>query len=533
VTIAGNRYGNTHPGGIARARTRENAVDVKTCRNVTVSENKMFGFRPASTAPGGTALVAHVGADRVLVRGNRFWDNGLAASLGSASNCCLGSVVFRRNLVFDAVTANGGKGGGVRVGPARRFEAYHNTFYNIPNKAVNLGDDGPLGRAVVINNIIARAGTAIQSASANVPVLTSDRNLFWNAPLPTGWKHDTTSVIGKDPMFVDSPRTNDFYTVPGSPARDRALLEPLQVDPANGTYCKAGPDIGFLESCESGSALQFSRQTDPARTVVTSAQGEWMATFTDDAYTVTLRGPSRTFSERTAGSSVTHSTWVRALATPFNGQVDRAWLDAALSDTSADVLALAGQYVEGAPTVQDEAGLRIAGDASYGPLVDGSRQEGSDFNDYLGIAWSYATTSDKPEPGQAGSLDCSGFLRMVFGYRSGLPMTLSPNGVDVPRRAHQILASAPGQVTVPNLGDQVTSMRRLSPGDIVFFDASTDDGTQVDHAGIYLGQDAALNHRFISSRKTADGPTLGDLGGKSTLNGTGHYATAFRAVRRL
>jgi hypothetical protein len=102
VTITGNRYGNTYPGGAVRVRTRENAVDVKTCRRVTVSTNKMFGFRAAGTAPGGAALVAHVGADSILVHGNRFWDNGLAASLGSQTNCCLGTVVFRRNLIFDS-----------------------------------------------------------------------------------------------------------------------------------------------------------------------------------------------------------------------------------------------------------------------------------------------------------------------------------------------------------------------------------------------------------------------------------------------
>jgi hypothetical protein len=52
-----------------------------------------------------------------------------------------------------------------------------------------------------------------------------------------------------DPRFVEDPRNNDFYTKPGSPARDAALREPLLVDPRNSTYCHLGPDIGFLESC--------------------------------------------------------------------------------------------------------------------------------------------------------------------------------------------------------------------------------------------------------------------------------------------
>jgi hypothetical protein len=67
----------------------------------------------------------------------------------------------------------------------------------------------------------------------------------------------------------------------------------------------------------------------------------------------------------------------------------------------------------------------------------------------------------------------------------------------------------------------------------VFSDASTDDGTAIDHVGLYLGKDSAGNYRFISSRKTVNGPTMGDVGGKSVLNGTGLYAKTFVAARRL
>jgi hypothetical protein len=73
----------------------------------------------------------------------------------------------------------------VRVGPARRFEAYHNTFNKVPAYAIRLGDDGRVDQAVLINNIVAEAGSAVQIHAPNVPNLTSDRNLFWNAPLPS------------------------------------------------------------------------------------------------------------------------------------------------------------------------------------------------------------------------------------------------------------------------------------------------------------------------------------------------------------
>ncbi len=54
-----------------------------------------------------------------------------------------------------------------------------------------------------------------------------------------------------------------------------------------------------------------------------------------------------------------------------------------------------------------------------------------------------------------------------------------------------------------------------------------------DHVGIYIGRDLAGNDLFISSRKTANGPTIGSLGGPSYLNGEGFLAVALRRIRRF
>jgi len=151
-------------------------------------------------------------------------------------------------------------------------------------------------------------------------------------------------------------------------------------------------------------AFTYSRESEPARTVVTDGSGRWVATLTDGARTVSLAGPSRRFSERTAGATVEHGVWVRALESPYSGTVDETWLRAALNDTSPDVLAVGMQYVEGASDVTKD-GQRIAGDADYGPLQpDGTRQEGSDFNDYLGRSWTYGSSVDEPEGEQPGVL---------------------------------------------------------------------------------------------------------------------------------
>ena len=297
-------------------------------------------------------------------------------------------------------------------------------------------------------------------------------------------------------------------------------------------------------------AGQTSRtKSSPAVVDVYDAQTRhWLATFTKGAATVVLAGPTRTFSESTAANAVTHSFWVRTLPSPFTGTVDQAWLNAALAANEAgvpDIFGIAMQYLEGAAPILDGS-LQIAGDASYGPLLaDGTRQEGSDFNDYLGVSWAYANGQvDAPETAQFGCLDCSGFMRMVWGFRHSfdgagyadtIPLCLSPlaDKSALPRRALEICASGPGVLVIANTGLQVVNFAPLRPGDLVFFDASTDDGTQIDHVGMYLGVDAAGKHRFISSRKSIDGPTLGDYRGASILDGTGLYARGFRAVRRL
>jgi hypothetical protein len=277
------------------------------------------------------------------------------------------------------------------------------------------------------------------------------------------------------------------------------------------------------------------RLTGPERTIVYSATGTWLATLTDGARTVGLRGPSRTFGESTTTATVTTTVWVRILPRPFTGTVDTSWLSLALADRTPDVLEVASQYTTGAPRRLDSSGLQFAGDADYGPLqADGTRSAGSDFNDYLGIDWTYAAGRDQPELNQLRSLDCSGFVRMVFGYRMGVPMTLSPDGgSSLPRRAADIASSAPGVVVIANNGVRPGSRSLLQPGDLVFFDASVDDAGQIDHVGIFLGRDAYGHDRFLSSRRIANGPTLGNLGGASVLDGTGLYAASFRTARRI
>jgi hypothetical protein len=322
---------------------------------------------------------------------------------------------------------------------------------------------------------------------------------------------------------------------PDAASPDAASPDALSPDAAGAADATAtAADAGPSPAPWDGWAL--ARESEPARTVVSDAAGVWLAVFTDGARTIRLRGPTRTFAEASTPHAVIHDTWVRALDEPFDPlvEIDLAWLFALLASTEPDALEIARQYFAGMPPIMDGT-LQIAGDANYGPLVDGVRKEGADFNDYLGLDWSYPSGSvDLNETAELLSVDCSGYMRLIWGYRLGLPMAagLDGGGVAIPRRAWTQLASAPGIVVIPDTGVR-PPLTKVAIGDLLFWNADPDDGPAVDHVGMFLGVDTGGNYRFVSSRKTPNGPTLGDTGGTSRLNGTGLYGTTFRATRRL
>ena len=252
--------------------------------------------------------------------------------------------------------------------------------------------------------------------------------------------------------------------------------------------------------------------------------------------------------------TVSHDSWVRLLPKPFDGAWTAALANQVLAwaaDTSPDALTYGFAFITGAPAAEHPPGKQVLGEAKYGPnKPDGERREGSDFNDYIGISWNYGhlavPTVDPPQTGRLKCLDCSGFLRMVFGYHLAVPMSLQEdadlNGLNLPRRSVQIGPTGPG-VLIAQGSSAPPALTGLQIGDVVAFnrdvadDHSGDDVADVeendDHVGIYIGRDLSGNDLFLSSRKTANGPTIGALGGPSQLNGNGPWAAALRHIRRV
>ncbi|WP_157063469.1 NlpC/P60 family protein [Luteipulveratus mongoliensis] len=287
----------------------------------------------------------------------------------------------------------------------------------------------------------------------------------------------------------------------------------------------------------------YTRAANPARTLVHDEKKRLVATFTDKARTVTLVGPKRVFAEpEGTGATVTSTTWARLAPQPWAAGAEQGWakpwLVTALQDTKPDILGIAMQYIQGARDIVDTHGRRYAGNASFGPPGVGAlRLEASDFYDYLGVPWTFPDGRTKPaDKARLGAMDCSGYLRMVFGYRLGLPLMSKSEprpGPAMPRRAYAMAAYGPGISVIPdrNVRPALASLGALLPGDTVYFITDAEPG--IDHSGIFLGIDSEGKHRFISSRGGPDGPTMGDVAGKSVLDGDSMFTRGFRTARRF
>ncbi|MDI1478397.1 hypothetical protein [Polyangium sp. y55x31] len=335
--------------------------------------------------------------------------------------------------------------------------------------------------------------------------------------------------------------------------------EPEDVEPedvaAEEKKSRGNPSPQAGAACTTSATFKFATSGDVTTASINTTVVAW---FTKGAYTVRMTGPSRTFAAGVAGApSVTTTMWIRTLPTPFDpatmGTTARsAWLNAArivnCSTGTSDILAVAYDYIEGASK-----------DAGYA--------NGADFQDYLGISW------DPPDGNivaadttQIGKLDCSGFLRLIFGHHANfvyggveakIPMSWYVAGT-LTRASKDQYQSGPGKIIVPfrtqptgaaafNGAPSATELSAIQVGDIVFFDSSCDysvaspscgtDWTTISHTGIYVGRDSSNNARFLSSRSTADGPTVANTGGWSVFNDaagiSGTYPKRFRAARRF
>ncbi|RCH67653.1 hypothetical protein DT019_15420 [Streptomyces sp. SDr-06] len=324
-------------------------------------------------------------------------------------------------------------------------------------------------------------------------------------------------------------------------------------DSAPGVQTVKDRPVGEGDAGKDSGTQRWERLNNPARTVLRGDQGQILATFTDKARTATLRGPSRTFAEpANTAVRVVSEDWVRLMPQAWRQGAEKeawfkTWFKEASSTKEDDLFATAFQYATGAPVKKDAKGLVYAGDAKFGPVnPDLTKNRGtplleqSDFFHYLGIPYTFRDgTTKQPEPARAGAMDCSGFVRMVFGYRARYPLASDDNkGDGLPRTANGMARSRLGADIIPLSGpapwyERPKNIDVLQPGDLLFFKMDHHTGERLDHVALYLGPDTEGHKTFISSRKEVNGPTIGDKGGVSRIDGGGFYAQLLRNAKRL
>lgn len=294
-------------------------------------------------------------------------------------------------------------------------------------------------------------------------------------------------------------------------------------------------------------AYTYERLAGPDRTVVRDAKGGVAATLTDGARTAVLTGPGRTFAEpHTTKAKIVTDSWVRLLPRPWKPGAEKEkwftdWFSSSHRSTRPDLLGASLEYVKGAPEKKDRQGLRYAGPATFGPPDPHGSPAGSphhrpaDFYHYLGKPWTFPDRKvAHADKSRYGAVDSAGYIRLVYGYRGGYPLLgTDGKGAGLPRTTNGMASGGLGVPVIPNRGARPTGLDTLQPGDLVFFDTDRSTGARLDHTGIYLGLDTDGHPRFISSRAKSNGPTFGDIGGSSRIDGTGTYAASLRAAKRL
>ncbi len=271
--------------------------------------------------------------------------------------------------------------------------------------------------------------------------------------------------------------------------------------------------------------------------------GKRVAILTEGARTVVFDGKKRTFSEPDNTKAVVHShSYVRVAPKAwYAGAQDEDWFSAwflrSLREDADDILGAAMQYLDGSPTRHDSNGVPFRGDAGFGLVRTSDTVDGADFYDYLGIPWKWPDGStSQPSKRWFRKVDCSGYIRLVYGYRGGITLHRTSDRVEgLPRNARGLAKLAPSVLIAEGKTDSsnptLNDLGSILPGDLVFF-ALHDNLKFISHSGIYIGDDNGGHMRFLSSRTSVNGPTFGDFQTKSIFD-DGFFYNRLRRVIRL
>ncbi|MCE9673294.1 right-handed parallel beta-helix repeat-containing protein [Myxococcus stipitatus] len=189
----------------------ENAVDIKTCRDVVIRRNTMHGFRKSPTSAG-EAVVIHYSARDVRVEDNLVYDAGRGIAVGGSREADQPSpvqVVVRGNVIHDITRAGGSDGAGIRVENSRDVRVEGNTIDRTEGYGMMLGlgsNGAPSEDLTVRGNVI--QGRHLVRLGQHRPGLKMGRNQYGPGGLFKVDPEETTSIAGwKKASGVDQEST--------------------------------------------------------------------------------------------------------------------------------------------------------------------------------------------------------------------------------------------------------------------------------------------------------------------------------------
>ncbi|AKQ65097.1 Pectin lyase like protein [Myxococcus hansupus] len=231
---------------------RENAVDLKTCHDVVVRGNRMYGFTK-STSSRGEAVVVHYSAKNVVIEENDIFDSSIGIAVGgNRVGAPPTNISIRRNRIHDLKTP---EGSGIRIENGSDVRVLHNTVVGTDGFAfvVGHGTGGASSNVAVRNNLFATRNAVSMGLSA--PGLRMESNLYLtDAAFNTGIFVSTqsnwvgarlaawlTNGVELGSGESGEPLVDLDTLMPGASAVDRGMDLGLP-------YCGAAPDIGAVES---------------------------------------------------------------------------------------------------------------------------------------------------------------------------------------------------------------------------------------------------------------------------------------------
>lgn len=219
----------------------ENAVDVKTsgAQPTHIRSNQMHGFRPNDGACGGSggglgeAIIVHEDGGNVVIERNDIYDSATGITVSG------GNVRVVNNLIHNLVRdPRAWAGIGLYIYTSNTVDVWHNTFANLPDRALWVSDG--VSNLKLHNNLFYNAGR-VQRDSGNSLTATHNGWFAMGGSLP-----GANDVSGGDPGFLGA---GNYRLLPSS----------LAVDAGDGAYAIAAdfdqaprpmglaPDLGAFE----------------------------------------------------------------------------------------------------------------------------------------------------------------------------------------------------------------------------------------------------------------------------------------------